>query len=146
MIRGSFPYLTSAQSIACWCCSTPISRWQAPSPLRPRRRRCGKWRCATLALISCGVMPAADIEYGVKCARGLQNVLMDIGGNEATNGYTEMLVRYLGAGRVVFGSDATGRSFTSQLAKVYGADIAENERKPDSLRECRGTLCPVAVS
>ena len=53
---------------------------------------------------------------------------MDIGGNEATNGYTEMLVRYLGAGRVVFGSDATGRSFTSQLAKVYGAAITEDER------------------
>ena len=30
--------------------------------------------------------------------------------------------------RVVFGSDATGRSFTSQLAKVYGADITEDER------------------
>ena len=70
----------------------------------------------------------SDLEYGVKCALGLNNVLMDIGGNEATNGYTEMLVRYLGAGRVVFGSDATGRSFTSQLAKVYGADITEDER------------------
>ena len=70
----------------------------------------------------------SDLEYGVKCALGLQNVLMDIGGNEATNGYTEMLVRYLGAERVVFGSDATGRSFTSQLAKVYGADITEDER------------------
>ncbi len=66
----------------------------------------------------------SDYEYGVKCARDLDNVLMDIGGNEATNGYTEMLVRYLGAERVVYGSDATGRSFTSQLAKVYGADIS----------------------
>ena len=32
----------------------------------------------------------SDLEYGVKCALGLNNVLMDIGGNEATNGYTEM--------------------------------------------------------
>ena len=71
----------------------------------------------------------SDYEYGVKCALGLNNVLMDIGGNEATNGYTEMLVRYLGAERVVFGSDATGRSFTSQLAKVYGADISDVERE-----------------
>ncbi len=70
----------------------------------------------------------SDIEYGVKCALGLRNVLMDIGGNEATNGYTESLVRYLGAERVVYGSDATGRSFASQLAKVYGADITEDER------------------
>ena len=43
----------------------------------------------------------SDLEFGVKCALGLNNVLMDIGGNEATNGYTEMLVRYLGAERVV---------------------------------------------
>lgn len=71
----------------------------------------------------------SDYEYGVKCALGLDNVLMDIGGNEATNGYTELLVRHLGAERVVYGSDATGRSFTSQLAKVYGADIAESERE-----------------
>lgn len=70
----------------------------------------------------------SDVEYGVKCALGLPNVLMDIGGNEATNGYTEMLVRYLGAKRVVYGSDATGRSFASQLAKVYGAVISEEER------------------
>lgn len=71
----------------------------------------------------------SDVEYGVKCALGLRNVLMDIGGNEATNGYTEILVRYLGAERVVYGSDATGRSFASQLAKVYGADISGEERE-----------------
>jgi len=71
----------------------------------------------------------SDMEYGVKCALGVPNVLMDIGGNEATNGYTELLVRYLGANRVVYGSDATGRSFASQLAKVHGADITEEERE-----------------
>lgn len=71
----------------------------------------------------------SDYEYGAKCALGLPNVLMDLGGNEATNGYTELLVRYLGAERVVYGSDSTGRSFASQLAKVYGADITEEERE-----------------
>ena len=71
----------------------------------------------------------SDLEYGAKCALGLPNVLMDIGGNEATNGYTELLVRYLGAERVVYGSDATGRSLASQLAKVYGADITASERE-----------------
>ena len=35
----------------------------------------------------------------------------------------EMAVRELGAERVVFGSDAAGRSFASQLGKVYGADV-----------------------
>ena len=76
----------------------------------------------------------SDYEYGVKCAHGLRNVLMDIGGNEATNDYTELLVRYLGAERVVYGSDATGRSFTSQLAKVYGADITGDAKEQILLR------------
>jgi hypothetical protein len=34
----------------------------------------------------------------------------------------------LGARRVVFGSDAGGRSFASQLAKVLGAEINEVDR------------------
>jgi len=40
-----------------------------------------------------------------------------------------LTVRELGAHRVVFGSDAPGREFAPQLAKVYGADISEEERK-----------------
>ena len=73
---------------------------------------------------------AGDIEVGAKCALGLPNVLMDVGGNEATNGYTEILVKHVGAEHVVYGSDASGRSFASQLAKVLGADLtaAEKER------------------
>ena len=70
-----------------------------------------------------------DIEVGAKCALGLTNVLMDVGGNEATNGYTEILVKYLGAERVVYGSDASGRSFTSQLAKIWGADLTPAEKE-----------------
>jgi predicted TIM-barrel fold metal-dependent hydrolase len=38
---------------------------------------------------------------------------------------TEMAVRELGAERVLYGSDAGGRSFASQLAKVRGAAIPE---------------------
>ena len=40
-----------------------------------------------------------------------------------------MAVRELGARRIVYGSDAPGRSFASQLAKVLGADIAEADRR-----------------
>ena len=44
-------------------------------------------------------------------------------------GYTEMAVRELGAERVLYGSDASGRSFASQLAKVFGADIPESAKR-----------------
>ena len=40
-----------------------------------------------------------------------------------------MAVRELGAERVIFGSDAGGRSFASQLGKVFGA------RLPDSTKQ-----------
>jgi len=35
----------------------------------------------------------------------------------------------LAAERVIYGSDVGGRSFASQLAKVFGADIPESARK-----------------
>ena len=40
-----------------------------------------------------------------------------------------MAVRELGDRRVIWGSDANGRSYASQLAKVYGADITEISRR-----------------
>ena len=46
-----------------------------------------------------------------------------------TSGFVEMAVRELGAERVIYGSDAFGRSFASQLGKVMGADIPEPARR-----------------
>jgi hypothetical protein len=40
-------------------------------------------------------------------------------GFDPTAGVTEMAVREVGAARVLYGSDAGGRSFASQLAKVW---------------------------
>lgn len=72
---------------------------------------------------------SGDVEYTVKLAGGLPNIYLDIGGCEATNGYTEMLVKYVGANHIVQGSDGTGRSFVSQLAKVYAAEISLEEKE-----------------
>jgi hypothetical protein len=44
-------------------------------------------------------------------------------------GITEAAVRELGAARVLYGSDAGGRSFASQLAKVEGAHIPEETKR-----------------
>lgn len=72
----------------------------------------------------------SDMEYGAKAAQGVPNLFMDIGGGDATNGYTETLVEHAGADRVVYGSDLNApRSFMSQLAKVYGAEITEEEKE-----------------
>ena len=66
---------------------------------------------------------------GIRAIRAHANVSIDLAGSDPTNGYTEMAVRELGAARVLYGSDAGGRSLGSQLAKVQGAAIPEPARK-----------------
>ncbi len=68
-------------------------------------------------------------ELGIRAIRKTPNVLIDLCGFDPTNGVTEMAVRELGPERIVFGSDAGGRSFASQLAKVLGAQISEDAKR-----------------
>lgn len=67
-------------------------------------------------------------EKGLKTVIEQENILVDTCGFDPEMGYTEMAVRLLRAERVVYGSDGAGRSFASQMAKVYGADITESEK------------------
>jgi hypothetical protein len=65
----------------------------------------------------------ADWEPGIRALRRSPNVCVELCGFDPTAGVTEVAVRELGAERVLYGSDAGGRSFASQLAKVLGAQI-----------------------
>ncbi|MPY90247.1 MAG: amidohydrolase family protein [Luteitalea sp.] len=69
-----------------------------------------------------------DWEPGIRAIRACPHVSAGIGGSHPTRGIVEMAVRELGAERVIYGSDAGGRSYASQLAKVIGADISEPEK------------------
>jgi uncharacterized protein len=80
------------------------------------------------ATIVCG-HTGGDWEQGVRAVRAQRHVAVDLGGGDPTAGFTEMAVRELGAERVLYGSDAGGRSFASQLAKVTGADIPDDAKK-----------------
>ena len=70
-----------------------------------------------------------DFELGLRAIQDSPNVYAGIGGSDPTAGITEMAVRTLGADRVLYGSDIGGRSFSSQLAKVQGADIPEVSKR-----------------
>jgi predicted TIM-barrel fold metal-dependent hydrolase len=70
-----------------------------------------------------------DWERGVRAIRGQRNLYADLAGSDPTAGFTEMAVRELGPERVLYGSDAGGRSFASQLGKVLGAEIPEDARR-----------------
>ena len=70
-----------------------------------------------------------DWELGIRALRPARNVSTCIAGFDPTAGCVEMAVRELGAERVIYGSDAAGRSFASQLAKVMGAESPESARR-----------------
>ncbi|NUQ63611.1 MAG: amidohydrolase [Pirellulales bacterium] len=70
-----------------------------------------------------------DWERGTRAVRAVKNVSTDICGCDPTSYMVDMAVRELGAERVLYGSDAGGRSYASQLGKVYGADITDEEKR-----------------
>lgn len=69
-----------------------------------------------------------DWQLGVRAIRATPTLHADTAGSDPTTGFVEFAVKELGADRVLYGSDAGGRSFASQLAKVQGADIPEDAR------------------
>ena len=80
------------------------------------------------ATLICG-HTGGDWEQGIRAIAPHPNIYADLGGGDPTAGFTEMAVRELGAERVLFGSDIGGRSYASQLAKVYGAQLPEEHKR-----------------
>lgn len=80
------------------------------------------------ASIVCG-HTGGQWELGIRAVRPHPNIVIDLGGGDPTAGFVEAAVRELGAERVVFGSDAPGRSFASQLGKVAAADLTAEARR-----------------
>jgi hypothetical protein len=54
-----------------------------------------------------------------------------------------MAVREFGAERVLYGRDTGGRSFASQLGKVFGAYIPESAKRLIPGENCRRLLRPI---
>ena len=67
-------------------------------------------------------------ERGYKTIIEHENVYGELAGGDPEMGQAEMAVRLLGGDRLVWGSDAPGRSFASQMSKVTGADLTEDEK------------------
>lgn len=68
-------------------------------------------------------------EQGIRAVAATPNILVETSGFDATAGFIEMAVRELGAERIVFGSHLPSRSLGTELGKIVGADISENDRK-----------------
>jgi uncharacterized protein len=84
-----------------------------------------------------------DWERGIRVVRPHETIAVDLGGSDPTAGFVEMAVRELGAERILYGSDAGGRSFASQLAKVIGAEVPEEAKRLILGENIRRLLAPI---
>ena len=94
------------------------------------------------AKLICG-HTGGDWEQGIRAVRVLPNISVDLGGGDPVAGITETAVRELGPERVIFGSDAPGRSFASQLAKVQGAAIPDIAKQRILATNLKRLLTPI---
>src|SRR3954463_15937876 len=94
------------------------------------------------AKLICG-HSGGDWEQGIRAVRAQPNISVDLGGGDPVAGITEMAVRELSPERVLYGSDAPGRSFASQLAKVQGADIPDDAEQQILATNLKNLLQPI---
>ncbi len=85
-------------------------------------------------------------EIGLREIRSLKHVTTDLGGSDPTAGFVEMAIRELGPERVLYGSDVSGRSFASQLSKVYSAAIEPAARNLILGQNLRRLLLPILMA
>ena len=64
-----------------------------------------------------------------QAARPYPNICFDVSGFDPERGIVEKAVEVLGPERVLFGSDAPGRSYAAQLAKVQHARISDSDKR-----------------
>lgn len=84
-----------------------------------------------------------DWERGIRVIRSTPNLFLEIAGSDPCSGFVEMAVRELGADRIIFGSDVSGRSFASQIAKVTGAAIPDSAKRLILRENLKGLLAPI---
>lgn len=72
---------------------------------------------------------ALNWEFGVDSVADCPNVTVDTSGFDPEAGSIEYAVSRMGAGRVLYGSDAPGRDVLCQIGKVLAADISEHDRQ-----------------
>ena len=96
------------------------------------------------AKLICG-HTGGDWEQGIRAVRAHSNISVDLGGGDPVAGITEMAVRELGPERVLYGSDAPGRSFASQLAKVHGAEISDEAKRLILAANLKRLLTPILL-
>lgn len=82
-------------------------------------------------------------ERGIRAVRNVPNILIETSGFDATAGFIEMAVRELGRKRIIFGSHLPSRSLGTELGKVIGAQITNQDRCAILGENLRELLSPI---
>ena len=93
-----------------------------PADIADLAARFPRVRIIMAHLTGCGCRGVLDV-------KPFKNVYIDTSGSPAMAGMVEYGARTLGAERLLFGSDAFGRDFSAQLARVLDAGIPEAQRR-----------------
>jgi predicted TIM-barrel fold metal-dependent hydrolase len=86
------------------------------------------------------VHAGGEWEKGLRAIRDCGNVLVEVSGFDPTAGFVEMAVREIGAARILFGRE---RSFATELGKVLGAAISDDDRGQILGGNLRRVLTPI---
>lgn len=68
-------------------------------------------------------------ERGIRAIRNFSNVFIETSGFDPTAGFIEMAIREIGAKRIVFGSHLPSRSLGTELGKIIGSEISEEDKQ-----------------
>jgi uncharacterized protein len=69
-----------------------------------------------------------DWELGVREIRPQKNVLLEFSGSDPHSGQVEYAIKELGADRITWGGHGPSRSYSTELGKVFDADISRADR------------------
>jgi predicted TIM-barrel fold metal-dependent hydrolase len=69
-----------------------------------------------------------DWELGVRAVRPYENVYIEFSGSDPHSGQVDFTVRELGASRLIWGGHGPSRSYSTELSKVFDADLTHEQR------------------
>jgi predicted TIM-barrel fold metal-dependent hydrolase len=70
-----------------------------------------------------------DWELGVRAVRPFPNVYLEFSGSDPHSGQVDFTVTQVGADRLVWGGHGPSRSYSTELAKVFDADLTQAQRE-----------------
>jgi predicted TIM-barrel fold metal-dependent hydrolase len=67
-------------------------------------------------------------ELGVRAIRAFPNVYLEFSGSDPHSGQVDFTVSELGANRLIWGGHGPSRSYSTELSKVFDADLTHDQR------------------